>query len=267
VGGAALAIDFARSYLVFRSTRVNHTPRLQLDAACTLSGLSGPDGAPRRFVLTCPCIGEHMYLPAGLIQQPPYEFLMVAEHRREYAILRRHATVPAAGTLPEAHRLGEAMSTRSGVPAPVVALDVSLATHAQVRPATSHADLRAALDAGWPVLGRTTYLAEDGQTTVALEYPVKVLNVAVDRPLWQVDTGPVLVPDLSPSGPGDPGPLAGRFNLAFLVYNTWDRAEIALRRPTVLVAGEGVQVATEHYSEVRALPARNELFCAPGQDR
>ena len=263
VGGGALAIDFARSYLVFRSTRVNHTPRLQLDAACTLTG---PDGAPRRFVLTCPCIGEHMYLSAGLIQQPPFEFLMVAEHRREYAILRRHATAPAAGAPPEVHRLGEAMSTRSGVPAPVVALDVSIATHTHVRPASSHADLRAALDAGWPVVGRTTYLAEDGQTTVALEYPVKVLNVAVDRPLWQVDTGPVLVPDLSEYGTGRPEPLAGRFSLAFLVYNTWDRAEIALRRPTVLVEGEGEHVATEHYSEVRALQARNELVCAPGQD-
>ncbi len=244
---------------MFRSTRVNHTPRLQLDAACTLTGRGG---APRRFVLTCPCIGEHMYLPAGLIQQPPYEFLMVAEHRREYAILRRHAA--ATGDPREAHRLGEAMSTLSGAPAPVVALDVSLATHAHVRPATSHADLRAALDAGWPVVGRTTYLSEDGQTTVALEYPVKVLNVAVDRPLWQVDTGPVLVPDLAENETGRPGPLAGRFSLAFLVYNTWDRAEIALRRPTVLARVEGEHVATEHYNDVRALPARNELFCASG---
>jgi len=263
-GGEALAVDFARSYLVFRSTRVNHTPRLQLDAACTLSG---PDGAPRRFVLTCPCIGEHMYLPAGLIQQPPFEFLMVAEHRREYAILRRHVAATATGDPRETHRLGEAMSTRSGVPAPVVALDVSLATHAHVRPAASHADLRAALDAGWPVVGRTTYLAADGQTNVALEYPVKVLNVAVDRPQWQVDTGPVLVPDLSEGGTADSEPLAGRFDLAFLVYNTWDRAEIALRRPTVLVEGEGQHVATEHYSDVRALQARNELFCATGQGR
>ena len=65
-------------------------------------------------------------------------------------------------------------------------------------------------------------------------------------------------------GTGRPEPLAGRFSLAFLVYNTWDRAEIALRRPTVLAQVEGEHVATEHYSDVRALPARNELFCAPG---
>jgi hypothetical protein len=156
-----VAIDFARSYLVFRSTRVDHTPRLQLDAACSLTG---PDGATRRFVLTCPCIGEHMYVPAGLIQEPPYEFLMVAEHRREYAIHRRHAS--AARDSREAHRLGEAMSTVSGVPAPVTALDVSLATHKSVRQAASQADLRAALDNGWPVVGRTSYLAEDGETTV-----------------------------------------------------------------------------------------------------
>jgi hypothetical protein len=259
VNAETVAIDFARSYLVFRSTRVNHTPRLQLDAACVLTR---SDGAPRRFVLTCPCIGEHMYLPAGLIQEPPYEFLMVAEHRRAYAIFRRHAS--AARDSREAHRLGEAMSTRSGVPAPVAALDVSLAAHPHARPAASHADLRAALDRGWPVVGRTTYLGGDGVTTVALEYPVKVLNVALDRPLWQVDTGPVIVPNFQRLRGGGDELLAGWFDLAFLVFNTWDRAEIALRRPTALAHTEGEPVATEHFSEVRVLEVRNELFCAAG---
>jgi hypothetical protein len=260
-------IDFARSTLIFRTTRVQHTPRLQLDATCTLTGR---DGETRRFVLTCPCIGEHMYLDTGLIQEPPFEFLMIAEHQREYAIIRKHAS--AAHDVREAHRFGESMSTRSGVPAALTGLDVRLTPypHLQaVRPDTAHADLRAALDHDWPVVGRTTYLDPDGETTVVLDYPVKILNVAIDRPVWQVDTGPILVPDLQPGGVGAEGPLAGRFTLAFLVFNRWDRAELALRRPTPLLPAEPGRpspLATEHYSQVRTLAARHELFCATDKE-
>jgi hypothetical protein len=114
-----------------------------------------------------------------------------------------------------------------------------------------------------PVTGRTTYLDEEGQTTVVLEYPAKTLNVAHGSPAWQVDAGPILVPDLR--APRQvPDLLAGRFDVAYLVFNSWDRAEVAVRRPVELGRAGGRAIATAHYADIRVLEARNELFAAGG---
>lgn len=259
------AIDYGRSYLRFRSDRVNHSPRLQLDASCLLRFA---DGRERRFVLTSPCIGERMYEETGLIHEPPFEFLMVGEHGSEYAIHRKHAT--ADGDAREVHRFGEAMETAGGVPARIQELDVHLTTYGRVEPITTYEGFRDALLGNRPVNGRTTYLAADGATTVVLEYPAKTMNVAHGRALWQVDAGPALVPDLAgPVASGDV--LAGRFDVAFLVFNRWDYVEMVARE--VVAAGEAGAGAgagpgaagalmTTHYGRRRGLAVRNELFCA-----
>lgn len=248
-----VAYDFARSYLRFRTDRVNHTPRLQIDAACTVQA---PGQPPRHFALTAPCIGESMYVPEGLIQSPVYEFVMIAEHRTEYAVQKKGAD--AARDISEAHRFGEAMMTNSGVPATVQVLDVHWRNYRRLAPITTYAAFSDALLRDQPINGRTTYLAGDGQTTVTLEYPAKTVNVAHGREAWQVDAGPVLIPDLN-----DPHPLlAGRFRLAYLVFNRWDYAEITTRQPVEVARTASGAVATTHFAGVRALAVRNELFCA-----
>jgi hypothetical protein len=241
--------DFARSFLRFTSDRVNHTPRLQLDALCRVTL---PDQTSHQLVLTAPCLGESMYAASGLIHQPTFEFVMVAEAGVAFAVLRHHAN--AADDLAEAHRVGEAMSTRSGVPARVTALDVTLRRFEAVVPISDYDGFRVALLEDQPILGRTSYRRDDG-ALVELEYPVKTANVAHGAPAWQVDAGPVPWPD--PSADGEL--LVGRVGLAYLVYNDFGWAEVARRVPTPL--GDGAP-ATAHYGAVRRVDVRNELFAA-----
>ena len=254
--------DFGRSYLRFRSDRVNHTPRLQLDAACTVHL---PDGSVRQFVLTSPCIGENMYVDEGMIQEPICEFVMIAEHRSEYAIMKWYAD--AARDVHQARRFGEAMPTASGVPARVTTLDVHLARCPTVEPIVSHAAFEAAVMANRAVIGRTTYQLDDGGTTVVLDYPCKTVNVAHGRTAWQVDAGPVLVPRLTPSpvaaGTTEAEVLfVARLGPAFAVFNRWDRVEITPRGRVTLGAEDGGGPTTSHYRGVVGCPARNALFAA-----
>ena len=52
------------------------------------------------------------------------------------------------------------------------------------------------------------------------------------------------------------------FDMAHVVYNTFDQAEFIIRRPTpVLVEGSEV-CSVHHYSEIRVHEARNILLCA-----
>ena len=244
--------DFSRSFLLFQSERVNHTPRLQLDAVSTVTS---PDGSARQFVLTTACVGENMYVAEGLVQLPGYEFVMIAEHRTEYAIRKRGATT--AEDVREARRFGEAMPTYSGKPTRVTELAVHLVPLASATPLTTYDEVRTALLAQQPITCRTSYSSAEGDgARVVLEYPAKIVNVQHDRPNWQIDTGPILVPDFTAAA----SLFADRLELAYIVFNSWSRAEVLERRPTPVTSAGDQGPQTTHYSTVRQLAVLNEMF-------
>ena len=71
-------------------------------------------------------------------------------------------------------------------------------------PLTSYDEIQVAMLAQQPITCRTSYMARGGERRrVVLEYPAKIVNVQHDRPNWQIDTGPILVPDFT----GDERPV------------------------------------------------------------
>ena len=253
-----MVYDFARSYLQFRSERVNHTPRLELDAACRLDL---PGGA-REFFLTVPCIGERMYLETGLIHAPAFEFLMIAEHGGECAIVRRQFDSPVAPY--ECSRAGDAMATQSGVPARIAELAIFPAPAAAAQPVTSYGAFRDALLGNSPLVGVTRYQAGDG-TAVTLTYPAKTTNVAHAQEAWQVDAGPLLAPD--PAAPlgqlAAAGLLCGAFHLAFMVFNRFDYAELAVRTAPPLSTDPTGPYCTVRPGDLRPLSVQTRLYALP----
>ena len=243
-------IDFGRTYLRFSTTRVNHTPRLDVDAACALIG---PDGDVRRYFLTCPCIGERMYVRQDMILEPPCEFNLIAAPDDQFLMTKRHAS--AEHDVRTAHRFGEVMPTHDGEGAKVIELAVDVNRHAVVRPVQTCEDFRQALVGNRPMNGRTTFLDEDGVTTVVMDYPLRTVNVANDKEAWQVDAGPVLLPAFDPAGDLE----VSRFGTAFMVFNAWDYAELVIRQPTPVGGGDA---RTNHYSLRRGLHGRNGISCA-----
>lgn len=239
-------IDFSRSYLFFRTTRVNHTPRLRLDAACTLTR----DGRQRHFFLTCPCIGEAMYVERDLIHDPVAEFNIIAAPRDQFLMMKRHAD--AVHDVHSAHRFGETMPTHDGRGAQVVDLDVKLSRYAAVHPIQDYGEFRAALLNGLPINGRTSYTEPDG-TEVVLDYPANTVNVAHDKTSWQVDAGPIVMPTIAKD---EAGKLeVERLVLAYLVYNRQDYVEAVIRCPAPM--GDAT---TNFYHQHHNLDCHNELF-------
>jgi hypothetical protein len=241
-------IDFSRSYLRFRTTRVNHTPRLQVDALCALLR---PDGTTRKYFLTCACIGEAMYVETNLIHEPVSEFNLIAAPGEEFLLLKRHAE--ARHDTRSAHQVGDTMPTHDGRGAQVMELEVALA-HVAMQPIESYHQFRDALLNNRPINARTTYKESDG-TQVTLEYPARTVNVSHERDAWQVDAGPIVMP----RGEETTGTLeVARLDLAYLVFNRWDYAEAVLQDAPPDSNGN----ATKHYRLRRNLCCRNELFVA-----
>ena len=77
------------------------------------------------------------------------------------------------------------------------------------------------------LIGRTEIWDDDQGMSAMVEYPVKTMNIHPERKRFQVDTGPLLFPDLSLTVERQ----IECFSIAFVCYNTFDLAEFILRVP------------------------------------
>ncbi len=88
---------------------------------------------------------------------------------------------------------------------------------------------------------------------VQLQYPVKTINVSDRDGFYQVDTGPVLFPDLTI---GHEKPL-GNLRLAYIAHNCPDWAEFVVNVPTPLTE----EISVNHYSKaVRVVTTKNTMI-------
>jgi hypothetical protein len=86
------------------------------------------------------------------------------------------------------------------------------------------------------------------------------MNVRREPVAFQVDTGPLIVPDFS--APAERA--IERLEVGHVVYHQFDRAVFILRRPVAVGPEGGPTVQTTDYSEIRVLPAVNTLLAAGG---
>lgn len=101
------------------------------------------------------------------------------------------------------------------------------------------------------VLSQTEY-CRDGYR-VLLEYPVKTVNFSERECYYQVDTGPVLLPDTS----RPPAALIEGCRLAYVAHNSPDWAELIVNVPTMLT--DAIQV--HHYAQSERIePTINRMI-------
>jgi len=90
-----------------------------------------------------------------------------------------------------------------------------------------------------------------------LEYPVKTMNVLREPSRFQVDTGPLILPDFTSTAEH----RIERLEMAYVVYNGFDRAEFIRRKPIAFAAIDPPLARTTDYSLVEIVAARNEILC------
>ena len=229
--------DFANSYLrwVSRGDRGNRV-RINLDARCRW--VDKATGETEDFVLICRCQGEAMYVEQDLILDPPYNFWGVFSETQSH-IIRTFADAAAQGDTVEDH------ASRFD------SVTIDIATFGNAVELTTSAEIIEATLGAEPLIARTEIESLDGQIHATMEYPVTTMNVAPERELWQVDTGPVLFPDFE----REVEQRIEKLVPGFIVYNTATYAELALYTD-VQLAGGGT---TLHYANLRAVNVTNRL--------
>ena len=230
-------IDFPRSFVTFVTPGRTNNARIQVECACTLVA---PGQAPMQYLLVASCKSEDVYVEDGLFKQPNYDFCGIFSED-EYAIVRAHATSDEGG-----YEIGKVAERFE-------ALHIHVA-RTEGRVCTRDEEIVQATLANVLLVARTELRDPQSGLEAALEYAIKTMNVREDGNVYQVDTGPVVFPDLAP--PGREG--IKRLTLAFVAFNCAERAEFVLQVPTAIGAGD--EVRTPHYSEVRKVSTKNETI-------
>lgn len=221
--------------------------RIQIDAIIDVIGEE--TGASERFVLIAPCRSEWVYAEDRLFQQPSGEYRRIFSLKDDRSMGRR-LTVQGA----PAHGRPVKDTFRS--------LTIDIKTFAQTRALQTTAEICAGTASNLPLVARTEIRDPQRKERYILEYPIKTMNFQPATPSFQVDTGPLLVPDFNAMATA----TIDRLEMAHIAYNRPDRAEFILRRPTPINDKEGKELSRVlHYSEVRDYPARTQIFT--GEDR
>lgn len=247
--------DFSRSFMTWDAPpnpndhrKPGHMPwgnsaRIQLDARCEFS--NSRLGEKEEYFLITPCRTEWMYRSDTLFQSPNYEYCGVWS-KNEFI------------------GLGGAQHRKQGSGVPQYIKDNFTDFRLTVKAFPSAQVLKnddEIIDATLNdliLVGRTEIWDDAQAISVVVEYPIKTMNIHPERKRFQVDTGPLLFPDLSPTVERQ----IECFSIAFVCYNTFDLAEFILRVP-IPIDDENSEIrSTLEYSDIRRMAVKNTIFSA-----
>ena len=253
------AIDFPHSFLTFRIDTLKKPPktvtqkppyslnnaRIPLDAHLTISE-RGTDFS-EEYVLGVSCKTEQVGVEKNIWHMPNSDFIPICSSDtfmaiKTYDLANKGAMLypPSLGEQPERQIISIEETLDS--------LKVDLPRVAGQALKTPQAIVEAVLTN--QILNART-ISENDRYTAILEYPIKTMNANERDWIYQPDTGPVLLPDLT----RDTDDLMDGFEMAFAAFNTPDWVEFIVRVPTPV--GEGLSVY--HYSKSVRMDAVNEV--------
>lgn len=109
---------------------------------------------------------------------------------------------------------------------------------------------------GVPIVTQTEIRNEETQLSALIECPCKTININNAKKLYQTDTGPVLLPDLTKRY----DELMDSIRLAYIAFNVPDFADFVVEVATPVMES-GKQVASVyHFSELLTFTTKNKLF-------
>lgn len=262
--GSMLVTDFARSFVRFRIDLKQTQPktisqpppftlnnaRFPLECRCRVTRGDGLESKSVDYVLGASCKAEQVHVRENIWHEPAADMCLVAS-LDEFLVIKSwdrndrgvKLSPPTLGVQPErqAGKVADAFTDlrKDFREAPGKLL-------------TSTEEIVTAVLDSRPLVSTSEFTTADG-VRVLLEYPVKVINVSEREMFYQVDTGPLIVPDaVAFDGVHDISAL----RLAFLAHNSLGATELLLNVPTPI--GPGLSV--NHYSKVLKVTAQNRVI-------
>ena len=253
-------IDFSRSFLTFRVDSLKKPPqtvtkkppfslnnaRVQLESRCEIKDRQ--TGRVEAFVLGASCKTEQVGVERDIWNEPNADFMPMAS-ADTFLSLKTYERAdkalplypPSLGMQPERQivKVAEALDS--------LRIDIGWCEGEVL--ATPQAIVETVL-ANEPIVARTEI--QNGRYQAILEYPIKTMNANERDMIYQTDTGPLILPDLS----REPDELLAGMLLAFAAFNCPAWTEFIIRAKVPVA--EGVEV--HHYSRTLRLDCLNQVI-------
>lgn len=258
-------IDFAGSYLRFRidrqaqaaitvthamPTTVNNV-RINIECRCELIDLR--TSRSHVYVLSASCKTERVGADRDCWLEPNADFCLAISNE-EFLTFKSWARqgLPVARH-PEA--AGVPMERQSGLCCEAWTDHTFQLHRARGRSLNSIEMIIDAIRGDRPLVSHTEY--QNGDYRVVIDHPIKTINYSEREGVFQTDTGPILLPDLSPERLARCERLIECFDLAYSAFNSTGWAEFIINVPTPVTD----DISVNHYSRPRRIePVQNMLI-------
>jgi hypothetical protein len=211
---------------------LGNNARIQLDAIVDVTDLR--TRASERYVLIAPCRTEWVYADKGMFQIPSREYTNIYSLKEERSLM---SAITHDGEISVGRPIGSQFRS----------LRIDVKGFTRFRELTAPAAINSAIESNVPLVGRTVIEDEGRRERYSIEYPIRTINFRPENGSFQVDTGPLLVPDRG----SESAKVIDRLEMAHVVYKTLDHAEFILRRPTPVKDKAGKELyRTLYYSEI-----------------
>ena len=231
-------LDYGRSFLIGKAPE--NEVRFWVESRTRL--IDEESGKSEDYVQAGSCKSENTFAEKDLFQGDNYDFLPI--FGPEYGVIfRRNAYINP--------------QYKSCVPIREMwnGQRYHLVEGQEVEELGSNEAIREATYAFIPIVSQTEIRNEETGLRAIIECPVKTMNTHREGDLYQVDTGPVALPDLSRRHERS----VDGIRLAFLAFNVPHFVDFVIEVPTRIVEEDGGG-QIHHYSQLLNLPAENRLY-------
>ncbi len=259
-----MVTDFFRSFLTFRMDlnitqprTVSQPPpftlnnaRFPLECVCRVTHGTAAGAVTVEYAHGASCKAEQVHVPENIWHEPAADMCLIAScdeflvikswDRNNRGVMLNPASL---GPQPErqAGRCEDAFTELQIVRREIAG-----------RLLTTTDEIVKAVIGNSPLVSQTEFTTPEG-AHVWIEYPVKVVNASEREMFYQVDTGPILVPDPEAF---DGTHRISAMRLAFMAHNTLGCTELLLNVPTKI----SEELSVNHFSKVMKVQATNRLI-------
>lgn len=208
-------LDYGRSFINAKASW--NSPRFWVESRCRVTDAGGKSV---EFLQCGLCRSERTFAYRALFTEDNYDFLPVFAETQA-VIFRRYTSV------------GRPYRDVRSVEASWGGVEPRLSTQ-QARVLATPDEIFQAMQEGKPIIGQTQLRDEQTGQVAVIEYPIKTINFERNRKDWQVDTGPVILPDLSVP----PEQWPHTIQLAHIAFRTPYWADFLVDQPTAIPAAD-----------------------------
>lgn len=235
-------LDYGRSFICHKGeSGASNAVRFWVESRTTV--IDEKNSATHIYYQCASCKSEHTFAEKNLFQQDNYDFLPIFGGGK-LLIFRRPARIS------DTYRMVKNVEDVWGVPI------LKLPAADPVTELDTWDKIRAATDAGLPIVTQTEFSDEKTGLRAVIECPTKTMNIEPKRKMYQVDTGPIAYPDLSKVY----DPPIDCLRLAFIAFNAPDFADFVVEQPTPVMENGKELARIYHYSGPFSVKAKNVLL-------